>query len=229
MTPELLRVKPVNVQSRYKATFFPPNYNLVKTEVSIALAGSLAEVFNLKSSNIIFNQNTMSTQYLSFRYVLPNEPIRYLDGLIGVDQAEVVFLNPASVLELKDEFMKVWKAVIEKSKPSFLEHYVEATLHCTTEGFSAKEFLEKFVNVRTETIDVQKGFSLTVKHPEIFGEAKIGLEVSTAIPEGLYVVFGCVSKKKINDTGSLGNLIDTTISIYKKLQPLAHIEIVEAM
>lgn len=229
MTAELLRVKPVNVQTRYKTTFVPPNYNLVKVEVSIALAESLAEVFNLKSSNIIFNQNTMSTQYLSFRYVLPNEPIRYLDGSIGVDQAEVVFLNPANVLELRDEFMKVWKAVIEKSKPSFLEHHFKATLHCTTEGVSAKEFLEKFVNVRTEAIDVQKGFSLTVKHPEIFGEAKIGLEVSTAIPDGLYVVFGCVSKQKVKDSTSLGSLMDTTINVYRRLQPLAHIEVLEAM
>ena len=225
---EALRVTPKNVQVRYRGSFFPPNYNLVMNEVAAGLAGKLAEIFGLKSANITFNQNAMSTQYLSFRYILPKEPIRYLDALIGVDQAEVVFLNPATVSELTEEYMKVWEVIIEKSKPRITEHYFEATLHSTTEGFSVKDFLNKFVNVKTRATDIQRGFSLTVKQPQIEGEARIGLEVSTSIPDGLYVIFGCVSKRRIDHATALGELFDTTIKIYRDIQELAQIEVLEA-
>jgi hypothetical protein len=227
--PDILRVTPVNVQVRYKATFSPPNYDLVTTEVAVALARKLAEIFNLKSSGIIFNQNSMSAQYLSFRHVLPNEPIRYLDALIGVDQAEVIFLNPATVSELREECLKVWNPIIEISKPSITEHYFEASVHSATEGVSAKDFLNKFVTIQPNALHIQKGFSLMVKCPEILGEARVGLEVSSSIPDGLYLVFGCTSKTKVKNTGSLQDLFDKTIGIYRRLQPLAHIEVLEAM
>lgn len=226
--PDILRVTPVNVQVRYKATFSPPNYDLVTTEVSVPLARKLAETFNLKSSGLIFNQSAMSAQYLSFRYVLPNEPIRYLDALVGADQAEVVFLNPASVSELREECVRVWKPIIEISKPSITEHYLEASLHSTTEGMSAKDFLNKFVAIEPNATDIHRGFSLTVKCPEILGEARLGLEVSSSIPDGLYLVFGCASKTKVKNTGSFQDLFDKTVSIYRRMQPLAHIEVLEA-
>jgi hypothetical protein len=227
MAPQVLRITPVNVQVRHRATFFPPNYRLVTTEIAAALAGRLAEVFNLKSSGIIFNQNAMSTQYLSLRYVPPNQPIRYLDALIGVDQAEITFLNPASASELKDECLKAWTAIVEKSKPNITDQYFEATFHCTTDGKSVAEFLDKFVNIKSDAVEIQKGFSLTTKHPEINGEARIGLEVSTSVPNGLYVIFGFVSKRKIEDLASLKNVIDAIINVYRALQSLAHIDIVE--
>jgi hypothetical protein len=225
----MLRVTPVNVQVRYKATFFPPNYDLVPTDVAVALARKLAETFNLKSSGIIFNQGAMSAQYVSFRYVLPTEPIRYLDALIGVDQSEVIFLNPATVSELREECLKVWKPIIEISKPSITEHYFEASLHSTTEGVSAKDFLNKLVTIQPNAMDIQKGFSLTVKYPEILGEARLGLELSSSIPDGLYLIFSCTSKTKLTNTGFLEDLFDKTIGIYRRLQTLAHVEVLEPM
>lgn len=226
---DILRVKPINVQVRYKATFSPPNYDLVTTEVAVVLARKLAETFNLKSSGIIFNQSAMSAQYLSFRYVLPSEPIRYLDALIGVDQGEVIFLNPATVSELGEQCFKVWKPIIEISKPSITEHYFEASVHSTTEGVSTEDFLNKFVAIQPNAMHIQKGFSLTVKCPEILGDARVGLEVSSSIPDGLYLVFGCTSKTKVENTGSLQDLFDKTIGIYRRLQPLAHIEVLEPL
>jgi len=223
----MLRVTPVNVQVRHRITFAPPNYSIVTTEVAASLATRFAEVFNLKSTGIIFNQNSMSGQYLSFRYVLPNSPVRYIDALIGVDQAEVLFLNPLNVSELKEEFLKVWKAMLEKSKPKIAEHYFEATLHCTTEGVGAENFLDKLVSIQTMDREIHKGFSLTSKHSEISGEARIGLEVSTSLPDGLYLIFVCASKKKVENLAGLGDLIDKTIDIYRNLQPLAQIEVLE--
>lgn len=208
-------------------SFAPPNYSLATPEVAASLAGRFAEVFNLKSTGIIFNQNAMSTQYVSFRYIFPGDPIRYLDALIGVDQAEVFFLNPLNVSELTEGCLKVWKAMLEKSKPKIAEHYFEATLHCTTEGVSAKNFLDKFVSLQTTNKEIHKGFSLTSKHSEISGEARIGLEVSGSVPDGLYVTFACTSKKKVENSAGLVDLIDKTINIYRNLQPLAQIEVLE--
>lgn len=229
MASQVLQITPVNVQVRHRATFFPPKYGLVTTDTATALAEKLAEVFILKSSGIIFNQSAMSTQYLSLRYVLPYEPLRYLDVLIGVDQAEIIFLNPATASELKSECLKVWKVVMEKLKPSITEHYFEATSHCTSEGMSAAEFLNSFVNIQLNTSEIQKGFSLTTKQTGIDGEARISLEVSASVPNGLYLVFGCASKRRVDDAVSLENLIDAVIKLYRMLQPLAHIEVDEAI
>src|SRR5688500_4925001 len=100
---EILRVRPTNVQVRHRGVFVPPCYDFLKTDVGISLLGKFAEAYNLRSTGIVINQNASSTQYLSFRHVLPGEPFRYLDVSIGVDQAEIVFFTPATVTELTDE------------------------------------------------------------------------------------------------------------------------------
>ena len=133
---QVLRARPVNVQVKHRGAFVPPCYDLFKPDVGVSIAGKLAETFNLKSTGIIVNQNAASAQYLSFRYFLPGEPFRYLDGSIGLDQSEIVFSNPATMPELTGEIGKLWSLVFENLKPIVASNYVEATLHCeATIGF----------------------------------------------------------------------------------------------
>ena len=170
----------------------------------------------------------MSNQYLSFRYILPKQPIRFFDALIGVDQAEVVFSNPASILELREECVKVLKTIIEKARPTITQHYFEATMHATCEGAKAGPFLNQFVKIGNVP-GVEKGFSLTIRKPDINGEAKISLEVSTSISDALYLSFACHNRKKVEDLASLESIFDTAINLYKEAQPLAHIGVFEAV
>lgn len=224
---EVLRARPVNVQVRHKGSFFPPSYKLVTTDISVSLAGKLAETFNLSSTGIIVNQNALSTQYLSLRYILPNDPIRYLDVSIGVDQTEIVFLNPATMGELKREVGRVWTAIFETYKPKITTHYFEATLHCITEGLNVKKFLNSLVNIELDGPDSHKGISLTTKVADIDAEARISLDVSGSVPEGLYVVFACASRRNVQDMVSVENLFEVTINSYRRMQRLAHIELLE--
>ena len=133
---QVLKARPVNVQVKHRGAFVPPRYEIFKTDVSTSIAGKLAETYNLKSTGIIVNQNAASTQYLSFRYFLPGEPFRYLDASLGVDQTEIVFSNPATVAELVAEVGKVWSLVFEHLQPVITSNYIEATLHCQTDGLS---------------------------------------------------------------------------------------------
>jgi hypothetical protein len=223
-----IRITPLKPQIRYRATFVPPNYNLIKQDVSIGLATKITEVFNLKSSSLIFNQNTLSAQYLSFRYIYPNEPMRYFDASIGVDQAEFLFSSPANAAELKDGVIKVWESLFEKSKAVTTENYFEATFHSLAgDAANVKHYFDDFVKVETDRTDFIKGFSLTVQHPELMCEARLGIEPSNALTNGLYFAFAAITKKKVKDVNSLASLIDNIISVYRDIQSLAQIEVVE--
>jgi hypothetical protein len=223
-----IRVTPISPQVRYRSTFFPPNYNLVKQDVGIALATKITEVLHLRSSTLIFNQNNMSAQYLSFRYVYPNEPMRYFDVSIGIDQADLLFFSPATAAELKEGVLKIWEPLLEKSKPNITENYFEATFHSVAEdSANVNSFLDQFVKIQTARTDFYKGFSLTVNHPEVMGDARLTIERSNANPAGLYLAFAAVSKNKVKDINSLASLIDKAISIYRDIQGLAQIEVVE--
>ena len=223
---QVLRAKPVNVQVKHRGAFVPPCYDLFKTDISVSIAGKLAETFNLKSTGLIVNQNAASTQYLSFRYFLSGEPFRYLDGSIGLDQAEIVFSNPATVAELMGEVGKVWSVVFENLQPIVASNYVEATLHCETDSLSTKAFLNDLVKVQSDP-ELHKGFSLTVKAGGVDALARISLDVSESVQDGLYVVFAYVSRGSVRDMVSFKNLFDVALTSYRRLQTLAHIELVE--
>jgi hypothetical protein len=222
---EILRARPVSVQVRHRGAFVPPRYNLFKTEVSVLLAGKLAETYKLKSTGIIVNQNFASTQYLSLRYFLPGDPFRYFDVSVGIDQTEVVFSNPATVEELKSETTRLWKLVFENLQPIITSNYFEANFHCVTDGLSTKAFLNDIVNVQSDTPGLHKGFSLTVKEVDVV--ARISLDVSDSVPDGLYVVFAYVSTATVRDMESFVKLFNATLGAYRRLQSLAHIELVE--
>ena len=150
MKQELLQIRPVNVQVRYRATLVPPSYNLATTDIAAALAGKLAETFNLKSRDIIFSQGALSTSYLAFRYFVSTDQLRYLDVAVGADQAEILFVNPKSLSSIKEEFLKVWKPFMDKVKPRLDEHSFEFSIHSTTEGMSGKRFLDQFVSIQAK-------------------------------------------------------------------------------
>jgi hypothetical protein len=223
---EILRAVPTNVQVRYRGVFVPPYYDFLKTDVGISLLGKFAEAYNLRSTAIAINQNAPSTQYLSFRHVLPGEPFRYLDVSLGIDQAEIVFFNPATVSELTNEIGKVWSVIFQHSGPTVMNHHFEATLHCDTEGLSTKDFLSKLVNVQSDEV-MQKGFSLTARPSDADGMARIALEVSESVPDGLYVFFIFVGKGTVRNMNSLTNLLQSTLITYRGMQTWAKIELLE--
>jgi hypothetical protein len=115
--------------------------------------------------------------------------------------------------------------VFEGLRPTLGDNYLEATLHCETES-STKAFLNGFVNVAPKgTDDLKKGFSLTTKAGN--GIARIALETSDSIADGLYVMFALVSKESIQETAGLENLFKTSLNAYRTLQSLAQIEFME--
>lgn len=222
---QVLQARPVNVQVKHKGTFFPPRYDLFKVDVSVATASKLAETYNLQSTQIIVNQNAASTQLLSFRYFLPGEPFRFFDARVGVDEAEIVFSNPATVAELTSEMGKVWRLIVETLHPVIKSNYVEASLHCETDGMSAKAFLDNLVSVQLNLPEAHKGFSITTKEVDVV--AKMSLDVSESVRDGLYVVFAYVSTEIIREVASFEKVFDAMLNTYRGLQRASRIQILE--
>jgi len=221
---EILRAIPTNIQVRHRGSFAPPRYDFFRPEVGGAIATKLAETYRLKSTEIVVNQNAASTHYFSFRYVLPGEPVRYFDVSIGIDQIEILFFNPATVAELRAEVARLWKGIFEAVQPIIVSSYCEANLHCKTEG-STKHFLSERVNIQLNAPGLQKGFSLSLEAP---GEvARIGLEVSNSVSDGLYVVFVHINTGSVRDILSFEKTFDASLTMYRRLQSLADIELVE--
>jgi hypothetical protein len=199
-------------------------------EVSTTLATQLAKAFDLQSVNIVINQNASSAQYLYFRYFLQGEPLRYMDVSIGIDQAEVVFSNPSTIPELFTEFDKLWKIILECMAPSIGNSYFEATLHCEADG--VKEFLNDAVRVPSMTSQVEhvgeihKGYSITWQQfPS--DSARLGLDVSGSIQNGLYVLFAYFHMSAITDTSGLLRVLQSTLGAYRRLQRLAGVQLLE--
>lgn len=211
---------------RHRGSFVPPCFELFKPDVSAPLARKLAETYDLRSTGIVVNQTAASTQYLSFRYVLSGDPFRYLDVAIGIDQMEIAFSNAATVPELIKEVSRVWNLVIEILHPTMKDNYFEATLHCECES-STKTFLDGLVDVPTNSIDINKGFLLSTKAEKVDATARLSLEVSEVISDGLYVTFGFFSKGTIRDLATLAELFNAVLNTYRSLQALAHVEIEE--
>jgi hypothetical protein len=226
MDMTVLKARPVNVQVKHRGSFAPPRYDLFRTEVSASLAMKFAEIFNLRSTGIIVNQNASSTHYLSFRYFLTGEPFRFFDASIGIDQVEIGFSNPASIPELIDQIGTVWRLVFESLAPLVVDNYFEASLHCETKGVSTSTFLDKIVTIQRDTpAGIQKGFSLTNKTSETV--SKINLEVSESIPEGLYASFAYRNRETMVDMASLAKLFENALMSYRSLQAIAQVDLME--
>ena len=232
----ILTAKPVNVQAKFRGQFIPPNYSLFRVEISTALAAKLAEIFGLQSVNIVINQSASSTQYLYFRYFFQGEPFRYMDVSIGIDQAEVVFFNPATIPELMTEFEKVWKIILESLSPSIRQTYFEATLHCEADGVGAKAFLNQTVQlpwdanqtvrVPSDIGEIHKGFSITSQQNSSLS-ARLSFDLSGSVKDGLYVVFAYFSMATMADMIAFSQLCHSIVVSYRRLQDLGSVQILE--
>ena len=205
--------------------FVPPRYDLYKVEISTALAVKLAEIYGLKSSEIIINQNATSERYLSFRYFFKGEPLRYIDVFIGLDQAEIVFLNPATISELTSEIGKLFAIILETLMPIVKGAYFEATLHCETEKPGAEAFFNEMVRASPDSLERPKGVSFSTPRGNDY--AKLNLEVSESVSDGLYVVFAFFSKAVLSDIASFSRLFESALTTYRKLQGSASVQILE--
>jgi hypothetical protein len=223
--PEVLKARPVNVQVKHRAGFAPPRYDLFNTDKSASLAMKFAETFNLKSTGIIVNQNASSTNYISFRYFLPGEPVRFFDNSIGIDQAEIVFSNPATIAELAQQLETTWRLIFETLTPTLSDNYFEAAVHCETGDASTKSFLNTLTVIQSDTPEMHKGFSLTNRTSDAV--SKLSLDVSEAVPDGLYVAFAYVSRGTLTEMASLGKLFNLALASYQSLQAIAQIEVME--
>jgi hypothetical protein len=223
--PQLLKARPVSVQVKQRGVFAPPMYDLFKVDVSVELASRLAAAYRLQSTNLIVNQNAASTQYLSFRHFLPGEPFRFFDVRIGIDETEIVFSNPATVVELNSEVGKVWRLIVDTLHPVIKSNYLEATLHCETDGWSVKAFMDNLVSVQLSIPEAHKGFSVTTKGIDIV--AKMTLDVSESVRDGLYVVFAYLSTEIIRELASFEKVFDAMLNSYRGLQSATGIQLLE--
>ena len=221
----VLTAKPVNVQVRFRGFFVPPRYEFFKVEVSAALAIRFAETYGLKSTDIIVNQNSASSQYLSFRYFLKGEPLRHMDVFVGLDQGEVCFSNPATIVELTNEIGKVWQIILETLTPTVQSTYFEASLHCETEKPGAPDFLNDMVQVESNKSVLRKGFSISTRPTD--GVKKLSLEVSDFVQDGLYVVFASANNSVLRDISTFSGVFESTLAAYRSLQDIAGVQILE--
>jgi hypothetical protein len=221
----VLTAKPVNAQAKFRGFFVPPRYEFFKVEVSAALATRFAETYGLKSTDIIINQNAASSQYLSFRYFLKGEPLRHMDVSVGIDQGEVYFSNPATILELMTEVGRVWKIILETLTPTIQSSYFEASLHCETEKPGALQFLNDIVRVKSNESELGKGFSISARPAD--GAKKLSLELSDFVKDGLYVVFASVNNSVLRDISTFSGVFESTLAAYRRLQDIACVQILE--
>lgn len=148
-----------------------------------------------------------------------------MDAFVGIDQGELVFSNPATVLELVNEFGRAWKIILETLSPMMRNSYFEATLHCETEKPGTKAFLDEMVKVPSESAELRRGFSLMRQFAD--SATKLSLEVSDSVQDGLYVAFASVSTEGLRDMSSFSRLYESTLTAYRTLQNIASVHIVE--
>jgi hypothetical protein len=135
-----------------------------------------------------------------------------------------LFSNPATIEELRKEVSRFWRIINESLPKGIASSYFEANIQCDTEGVSTTKFLNDSVNVANDD-QLQKGFSVTVRSRDAV--ARIALEVSEPIRDGLYVVFAYAGNNPIGDIAALERSFNDILSAYRHLQTLAHIELVE--
>jgi hypothetical protein len=221
----LLIVKPVNAQVRCRTLFVPPKYDLYNVEISAALATKLAESYELKSTGIIVNQGSASNQYLSFRYFFQGEPFRYMDVLIGLDQMEILFSNPSTISELTKETGRAMGIVLEALTPVVRGAYFEATLHCEADKRGAQAFFNEMVRAPSGGPGIPKGVAFNMQSGDDL--AKLSLEVSDSVRDGLYVVFVFVTTAALSDITSFFGWFNSVLAAYRKLQASASVQILE--
>jgi hypothetical protein len=104
--------------------------------------------------------------------------------------------------------------------------YFEATLHCETERPGAQAFFNEMIRGSVDSPEKPKGVSFSMQRG---GDdyAKLNLEVSDSVPDGLYVVFAFWKKADLPESASFLRMFESALTAYRKLQASASIRILE--
>lgn len=228
---EKVHLRPSLGQVRYRLGT-APNYQLASPGNVAQLAGRLAEIFNLKATSFNFNQNALSAQFLSFRYIfpfaapgIPLTQLPYLDVALGVDQVELLFSNPPSVQLVRETYLRTLEAIIAVSSPNITDHYLEASLHAPGDNVNIRQFFDNFVTIPTK-LPIEKGFafSLTLENN---ARAAMNLDTSILIKGGVFIFFTYTHSVNVKDLSSIDAIIDSAVGVYREFQSVANIEIEE--
>jgi len=228
---EKLHLRPSFGQVRYRMGT-APNYELALPGNIARLAGKLAEVFNLKATSFVFNQNALSTQLLSFRYIfpfgapgIPLEQLPYLDVALGVDQVDLLFSNPPTLKLLRETYIRTLGAVLEVSPTIIADHFFEASLHSPPDAANIRQFFDDIVKIPTD-LPLEKGFIFSL-NLENGARATMNLDTSLHIKGGVFIFFTYTHSMKVNGVSSISTVIDSAVHTYRKFQLAANIDIVE--
>jgi len=228
---EKIHLRPGLAQVRYRLGT-APNYQLASPGNVAHLAGKFAEIFNLKATSFNFNQNALSTQFLSFRYIfpfgaqgIPLTHLPYLDVALGVDQVDLLFSNPPTVQLIRETSLRILEAVIAVSSPTMADHYFEASLHAPGDQINIRQFFDNFVTIPT-TFPIEKGFafSLTLENG---ARAAMNLDTSILIKGGVFIFFTYTRSVNAKDVNSIAAIMDSAVGVYRQFQSVAKIEIEE--
>lgn len=229
--PKKLHLRPSLGQVRYRMGT-APNYQLASPGNVAHLAGRLAEIFSLKATSLNFNQNALSTQFLSFRYIfpfaapgIPLNQLPYLDVALGVDQVDMLFSNPPTVQVVRETYLRTLEAIIGVSSPTVTDHYLEASLHAPGDHVNIRQFFDSFVTIPT-SLPIEKGFSFSLML-ESNARAAMNLDTSILIKGGVFIFFTYTHSVNTKDVSSIAAIIDSAVAVYRQFQSVANIEIEE--
>jgi hypothetical protein len=90
---------------------------------------------------------------------------------------------------------------------------------------SATAFLNDHVLIDSPALGMHRGFSLTSQAQGV--SARLSLEVSESIKDGLYVAFVYVNTESVRDLASLEKVSNATLSTYRNLQTTAGVQLLE--
>ena len=93
-------------------------------------------------------------------------------------------------------------------------------------GLSAKAFLDELVSVQVNMPEAHKGFSITTKGIDVL--ARINLDVSESVRDGLYVVFAYVSTEIVRELAAFEKVFDAMLNSYRGLQSASRIQLLES-
>ncbi len=228
---ENLHLKPAFGHVRYRMGT-APNYQLAAQNNVAQLAATLAETFSLKANSFTFNQNALSTQFLSFRYVLPVEApgvslaqFPYLDVMLGVDQVELVFSNPPTVQSLRETYLRTLTPMFSVAATNALDHYFEASFHAPSDIGTVQNFFDGVVKIPTK-LPVETGFSFALTLGNN-ARAAMNLDRSAVLKGGIFIFFTYTLAQKASDISAIGEIMKSALHAYREFQSVANVQLDE--
>src|SRR5207244_12211090 len=98
----------------------------------------------------------------------------------------------SNVSELTSQIERERKNLMESLTPVVKGAYFEATLHCETDKPGAQAFFNEMLRTSSDGSVMPKGISFSMERGD--DSAKLNLEVSDSVSDGLYVLFAYFRK-----------------------------------